>query len=166
MSKKEKLDKIRKDYDNYCRSLGVNIDSDYNSFDGYDMPNYKCRPSIPTSDRIVGDTKKRVYSTQIPTGKTISVAYNKGPYMIVDAVDFKTMGKRYSMRTMMLITILVLMTTMMAKANPVTTWVENEKNKIVEYQKSSWEKGKEQNAANWEKIKSLFTKVKNNVTQD
>ena len=65
------------------------------------------------------------------------------------------------MRTMMLITILVLMTTMMAKANPVTTWVENEKNKIVEYQKSSWQKGKEQNAANWEKIKSLFTKVKN-----
>ena len=70
------------------------------------------------------------------------------------------------MRTMMLITILVLMTTMMAKANSVTTWVENEKNKIVEYQKSSWQNGKEKNAANWEKIKSLFTKVKNNVTQD
>jgi len=68
--------------------------TDYTSFDGYDMPNYKCRPSISTSDRIVGDTKKRVYSTQIPTGKTISVAYNKGPYMIVDAVDFKTMGKK------------------------------------------------------------------------
>jgi hypothetical protein len=50
------------------------------------------------------------------------------------------------MRTMMMITILVLMTTMMAKANPVTNWIENEKNKIVEYQKSSWEQGKEQNA--------------------
>jgi hypothetical protein len=60
------------------------------------------------------------------------------------------------MRTMMLITILVLMTTMMAKANPVNTWIENEKNKIVEYQKSSWKKGKEQNAANWAKIKSFF----------
>ena len=65
------------------------------------------------------------------------------------------------MRTMMLITILVLMTTMMAKANPVTTWIENEKNKIVEYQKSSWEEGKEQNAANWAKIKSLFTTLTN-----
>jgi len=63
------------------------------------------------------------------------------------------------MRTMMLITILVLMTTMMAKANPVTTWIEDEKNKIVEYQKSSWKKGKEQNAANWTKIKSLFTNL-------
>ena len=66
----------------------------------------------------------------------------------------------------MMITILVLMTTMMAKANPVTTWIESEKNKIVEYQKSSWQKGKEQSAKNWKTIKSLFTKVKNNVTQD
>jgi hypothetical protein len=70
------------------------------------------------------------------------------------------------MRTMMMITILVLMTTMMAKANPVTSWIENEKNKIVEYQKSSWEQGKEQNAANWAKIKSFFTKVKDNATQN
>ena len=70
------------------------------------------------------------------------------------------------MKTMMMITILVLMTTMMAKANPVTTWVENEKNKIVEYQKASWQEGKEQNAKNWAKIKALFTKVKDNVTQD
>jgi len=78
----------------------------------------------------------------------------------------KQWEKRYSMRTMMLITILVLMTTMMAKANPVTSWIENEKNKIAEYQKSSWEQGKEQNAANWAKIKSFFTKVKDNVTQN
>ena len=63
------------------------------------------------------------------------------------------------MRTMILITILVLMTTMMAKANPVSTWIENEKNKIVEYQKSSWEEGKEQNAENWTKIKSFFTNL-------
>jgi uncharacterized membrane protein len=71
----------------------------------------------------------------------------------------KQWEKRYSMRTMMLITILVLITTMMAKANPVTTWIENEKNKIVEYQKSSWEEGKEQNVENWTKIKSFFTNL-------
>jgi hypothetical protein len=98
MTKKEKLEKLRKDHYKYIKSLGVDIDLDTgkinNTFEGYDMPDLKCRPSIPTSDRIVGDTKKRVYSTQIPTGKTISVAYNKGPYMIVDAVDFKTMGKK------------------------------------------------------------------------
>ena len=98
MTKKEKLEKLRKDHYKYIKSLGVDIDIDTgkinNIFEGYDMPDLKCRPSLPTSDRIVGDTKKRVYSTHIPTGKTISVAYNKGPYMIVDAVDFKTMGKK------------------------------------------------------------------------
>ena len=98
MTKKEKLEKLRKDHYKYIKSLGVDIDLDTgkinNIFEGYDMPDLKCRPSLPTSDRIVGDTKKRIYSTQIPTGKTISVAYNKGPYMIVDAVDFKTMGKK------------------------------------------------------------------------
>jgi len=98
MTRKEKLEKLRKDHYKYIKSLGVDIDLDTgkinNTFEGYDMPDLKCRPSLPTSDRIVGDTKKRIYSTQIPTGKTISVAYNKGPYMIVDAVDFKTMGKK------------------------------------------------------------------------
>ena len=93
LTKKQKLKQIREDYDNYCRSLGVNIDTK-NRFSGFDIPNYNCRPSVPTSDRIVGDTKKRVYTTQLPAGKTISVAYNKGPYMIVDVKDFKTMGKK------------------------------------------------------------------------
>ena len=98
MNKKERQQKLLKDHYKYIRSLGVDIDIETgkvnNTFEGYDMPDLKCRPSLPTSDRIVGDTKKRVYSTQIPTGKTISVAYNKGPYMIVDAKDFKTMGKK------------------------------------------------------------------------
>ena len=97
-AKKEKLEILKKQHNKWIKSLGVDIDLDTgkinNTFEGYDMPDLKCRPSIPTSDRIAGDTKKRVYSTQIPTGKTISVAYNKGPYMIVDAVDFKTMGKK------------------------------------------------------------------------
>ena len=53
-----------------------------------------------------------------------------------------------------------------AMANPVTNWITTEKDKIVEYQKNSWESGKEQNAKNWVKIKNLFTKVKNNVTQN
>ena len=61
---------------------------------GTPMPSYKCRQSPPTSDRISGDTYKRQYTSTIPEGKTISVAYNKGPYMIVDAKDFKTMGKK------------------------------------------------------------------------
>ena len=98
MTKKEKLEKLRKDHYKYIKSLGVDIDIDTgkinNIFEGYDMPDLKCGPSLPTSDKIGGSTSKRVYATQLPAGKTISVAYNKGPYMIVDAVDFKTMGKK------------------------------------------------------------------------
>lgn len=98
MKKKEKLKILKLRHIKWIKSLGVDIDEKTgkinNTFEGYDMPDLKCRQSLPTSDRIVGDTKKRVYSTQIPTGKTISVAYNKGPYMIVDAKDFKTMGRK------------------------------------------------------------------------
>ena len=98
MNKKERQQKLLKDHYKYIRSLGVDIDVDTgkinNTFEGYDLPDLSCRPSLPTSDRITGDTKKRIYSTQLPVGKTISVAYNKGPYMIVDAKDFKTMGKK------------------------------------------------------------------------
>ena len=45
-------------------------------------------------NNIAGTTTKRYYTNTIPAGKTISVAYNKGPYMVVDAKDFKTMGKK------------------------------------------------------------------------
>jgi len=59
-----------------------------------DLSHLKVRDSIPCSNNIGGSTAKRVYATQLPAGKTISVAYNKGPYMIVDAKDFKTMGRK------------------------------------------------------------------------
>jgi hypothetical protein len=49
---------------------------------------------LPTSDKIAGVGLKKKYATQVPAGKTISVAYNKGPYMIVDDKDFKTMGRK------------------------------------------------------------------------
>jgi len=75
------------------------------------------------------------------------------------------------MKTMMMITIVVLMTMTMAKSDEtidtkVKTFIVNEVNDIKEYQKTSWQKGKEQNAKNWAKIKALFTKVKDNDTQD
>jgi len=59
-----------------------------------DLSHLKVRDSIPCSNNIGGSTAKRVYATQLPAGKTISVAYNKGPYMGVDAKDFKTMGRK------------------------------------------------------------------------
>ena len=98
MARKKKLEKLKKKHNQYIKSLGVDIDVDTgeinSSFEGYPMPDLSCRPSLPTSDNIAGTTTKRYYTNTIPAGKTISVAYNKGPYMVVDAKDFKTMGKK------------------------------------------------------------------------
>jgi len=98
MNKKQRHKLTLKNHYKYIESLGVGIDTDTGeingTFEGYDLPDYKVRQTVPTSDRITGDTKKRLYSTQLPVGKTISVAYNKGPYMVVDQKDFNTMGKK------------------------------------------------------------------------
>ena len=75
------------------------------------------------------------------------------------------------MKTMMMITIAVLMTMTMAKSDEtidtkVKNYIVKEWTDTKEFQKASWQKGKEQNAKNWLKIKNLFNKVKDNVTQD
>jgi len=75
------------------------------------------------------------------------------------------------MRTMMLLTIITLMTMAIAKSEEtidakVKNFVVKEWTDIKEYQKTQWEKGKEQNEKNWNTIKSFFNKVKNNVTQN
>ena len=97
-ARKKKLEKIQKKHNQYIKSLGVNIDVDTgeinSSFEGYPMPDLSCRPSIPTSDNISGTTTKRYYTNTIPEGKTISVAYNKGPYMVVNKSDLKTAGRK------------------------------------------------------------------------
>jgi Na+/glutamate symporter len=59
-----------------------------------------------------------------------------------------------------------MLITGIAKANPVTNWLTNEKNKIVEYQKTNWQKGKEQTANNWNTIKSFFSKVVKDESQN
>jgi len=53
------------------------------------------------------------------------------------------------------------MTVALAKAEETVfvkgkNFVTTEINDIKEYQKTQWQKGKEQNAKNWEKIKSLL----------
>ena len=58
-----------------------------------------------------------------------------------------------------------MLITGIAKANPVVNWFEAEKNKTIEYQKESWEKGKAQFAQTKQSILNLF-KSKKNVTQD
>ena len=59
-----------------------------------------------------------------------------------------------------------LLITGVAKANPILDWLNAEKTKTIEFQKKSWESAKEQNAKTKETIVNLFTKVKQNVTQD
>ena len=51
-----------------------------------------------------------------------------------------------------------LLITGIAKANPITNWITNEKNKIVEYQTTNWAKGKEQLANTKKSILNLFKK--------
>ena len=98
MARKKKLENLKKKHNQYIKSLGVNIDVDtgeiFSSFEGYDFPDLSCRPSLPTSDNIACVGLKKKYATQVPACKTISVAYNKGPYMVGDAKDFKTMGRK------------------------------------------------------------------------
>ena len=59
-----------------------------------------------------------------------------------------------------------LLITGVAKANPITNWITNEKNKIVEYQTKSWADSKVQLAQTKKSILNLFNKAKDNVTQD
>jgi Na+/glutamate symporter len=58
-----------------------------------------------------------------------------------------------------------MLITGVAKANPVTNWLTNEKNKIVEYQTKSWADSKVQFAQTKQSILNLF-KSKKDVTQD
>jgi hypothetical protein len=59
-----------------------------------------------------------------------------------------------------------ILITGVAKANPILDWFNAEKTKTIEFQKKSWQSAKEQNAKTKETIVNLFTKVKQNVTQD
>ncbi len=68
------------------------------------------------------------------------------------------------MNKYIMIIALVLFGTNVMANDTVTTWLQNEKTKTVEYQKKSWADGKEQLKNNWLKIKSLL--VKKNDTQD
>ena len=75
------------------------------------------------------------------------------------------------MKTLMLLSIVAIMTATMAKSEEtmdtkVKNYIANEWSEIKEFQQASWQEGKEQNAKNWAKIKALFTKVKDNVSQD
>jgi len=68
--------------------------------------------------------------------------------------------------TIGVVALAFMLITGVAKANPITDWITNEKNKIVEYQTKSWADSKVQLANTKESILNLFNKAKENVTQD
>ena len=63
-----------------------------------------------------------------------------------------------------LLVTVILVSMNMASANPVTNWLTNEKNKIVEYQTKSWADSKAQLTNTKESILNMFRKK--NATQD
>ena len=67
----------------------------------FNLPDYTLdingikRISLPTGDNISGIcTKQSMPKVQLPEGKTIGIAYNKGNYQVVDKKDFKSMGRK------------------------------------------------------------------------
>ena len=72
------------------------------------------------------------------------------------------MKKSLLFATLLVAVILVSMN--MASANPVTNWLTNEKNKIVEYQTKSRADSKAQLTNTKESIRNIFRKK--NATQD
>ena len=46
-----------------------------------------------------------------------------------------------------------------AEENKITTWLVNEKNEIIQFQKDSWQDSEDQFARNKEQIGNLFNKV-------
>lgn len=97
LTNKQRLQLALIQYRKWLKSLGLKLNdkgSVINNHKGFNIPDYKVRDSIPTSDRVIGDTYKRTYATKLPAGKTIGIAYNKGAYQVVDSSDFKTMGRK------------------------------------------------------------------------
>jgi len=63
-----------------------------------------------------------------------------------------------------LLVAVILVSMNIASANPVTNWLTNEKNKIVEYQTKSWADSKAQLTNTKKSILNIFRKK--NATQD
>ena len=68
--------------------------------------------------------------------------------------------------TIGVVALAFMLITGVAKANPVTDWFKTEWVKTVEFQKASFSDAKEQTENTKLKLQDLWSKVKENVTQD
>ena len=86
-SKSKKLQQAQAEHEKWLKKMGV---SKHTGDFRYAMPDYTSNSgnSDPTSDKIVGPTKKKVYpQLDLPEGKCVTIAYNKGGYQLVDKED-------------------------------------------------------------------------------
>ena len=65
-----------------------------------------------------------------------------------------------------IIALAFMFITSVAKANPVTDWFKTEWVKTVEFQKASFSDAKKQTENTKLKLQDLWSKVRENVTQD
>jgi hypothetical protein len=75
LTNKQKLDLVLTQYRRWLKSIGLKLNNKgrvISNHKGFDIP----------------------YATQLPAGKTIGIAYNKGAYQVVDSTDIKTMGRK------------------------------------------------------------------------
>lgn len=97
LTNRQRLELAKVSYRKWLQKIGLKFTKSgklINRHQGFNIPDYKVRASLPTSDRVIGNTFKRIYATKLPAGKTIGIAYNKGAYQVVDSTDFKTMGRK------------------------------------------------------------------------
>ena len=102
LTKREQLNLVKRQYHKWLATLGLNVNLKTGRIiqskrepKELDLSMYKVRNSIPTSDRIPGACVKQPQpKVQLPEGKTIGIAYNKGNYQVVDKADFNTMGRK------------------------------------------------------------------------
>ena len=75
LTNKQRLELTMLKYRRWLKSLGLKLNKKgrvISNHKGFDIPDYKTKDSLPTSDRIVGDTYKRIYATKLPAGNCVA----------------------------------------------------------------------------------------------
>jgi len=93
----KRIAQAQKDHERALRRLGVGKYSKKERKGVISFPDLSVNPSAPTSDRIVAISNKRPTELKerldVSKNFTVSVAYNKGPYMVVSQDNVKDIGR-------------------------------------------------------------------------
>ena len=93
----KRIAQAKKDHERALRRLGVGKYSKKQRKGVIPFPDLSVNPPAPTSDRIVAISNKRPSELKekldVSKNFTVSVAYNKGPYMVVSKNNVKDIGR-------------------------------------------------------------------------